>query len=210
MNPYWQFEAVTTGSQEHRNRPRTPHWRVCPSPCRRTEPGPYRSAGLGVGERSGRGNGARSAPYVEELRSPRLGRSAWACLSGTSQSTCSPGQCGSAYADVVRRGNQAGFHRPSRETKGFLFSASVIDPRSVQAHLETEYRLHGEPGFTLRVGQASADLLFPHSSVGCAINGRRFRTTRPHGFDRQVDKGSDLGCQVSGTGKHGMHRNSRQ
>lgn len=52
--------------------------------------------------------------------------------------------------------------RPSRETEGLLFSASVIDPRTVQAYLETEYRVHGEPGFTLRVGQASADLLSAH------------------------------------------------
>jgi hypothetical protein len=52
--------------------------------------------------------------------------------------------------------------RPSRETEGFLFSASVIDPRTIQAYLETEYRVHGEPGFTLRVGKASADLLSAH------------------------------------------------
>jgi hypothetical protein len=43
-----------------------------------------------------------------------------------------------------------------------LFSASVIDPRTIQAYLETEYRVHGEPGFTLRVGKASADLLSAH------------------------------------------------
>lgn len=43
-----------------------------------------------------------------------------------------------------------------------MFSASAIDPRTVQAYLETEYRVYGEPGFTLRVGQASADLLAAH------------------------------------------------
>lgn len=53
--------------------------------------------------------------------------------------------------------------RPSREMEGFLFSASAIDPRTVQAYLETEYRVHGEPCFTLRVGQASADLLSAHN-----------------------------------------------
>ncbi len=52
--------------------------------------------------------------------------------------------------------------RPFRETEGFLFSASAIDPRTVQAYLETEYRVHGEMGFTLRVGPASADLLSAH------------------------------------------------
>lgn len=46
--------------------------------------------------------------------------------------------------------------------EGFLFSASVIDPRTIQAYLETEYRVHGKPGFTLRVGQASAELLSAH------------------------------------------------
>ena len=43
-----------------------------------------------------------------------------------------------------------------------MFSASAIDPRTGQAYLETEYRVHGKPGFTLRVGQASADLLSAH------------------------------------------------
>lgn len=51
-----------------------------------------------------------------------------------------------------------------------MFSASAIDPRTVQAYLETEYRVHGEPGFTLRVGQASADLLSAHKrhKVDCS------------------------------------------
>ena len=65
-------------------------------------------------------------------------------------------ECGSLWS------NQAGMRRPSSKTEGFLFSASVIDPRTVQAYLETEYRVHGEPGFTLRVGQVSADLLSAH------------------------------------------------
>ena len=52
--------------------------------------------------------------------------------------------------------------RPSLETEGFLFSASAIDPRTIQAYLETEHHVHDEPGFTLRVGQASADLLAVH------------------------------------------------
>ncbi len=40
-----------------------------------------------------------------------------------------------------------------------MFSASVIDPRTVQAYLETEYRVHGQPGFALRIDQVSAELL---------------------------------------------------
>jgi len=43
-----------------------------------------------------------------------------------------------------------------------LFSTSAIDPCTIQAYLETAYRVHGEPGFTLRVGQASAELLAAH------------------------------------------------
>ena len=39
---------------------------------------------------------------------------------------------------------------------------SVIDADTVQAYLETEYRVLGEPAFTLRVGQSSADLLAAH------------------------------------------------
>lgn len=76
--------------------------------------------------------------------------------------TCPPGQGGIAYADVAPRGNQSGMRQPSRETEGFLFLASAIDPRTVQAYLETEYIVHGEPGFTLRVGQSRPDLLSAH------------------------------------------------
>ncbi len=43
-----------------------------------------------------------------------------------------------------------------------MFSASVIDPLTIQAYLETEYRVHGEAGFALWVGQPSAELLSAH------------------------------------------------
>ena len=43
-----------------------------------------------------------------------------------------------------------------------MFSASTIDQQTIQAYLETEYRVHSEPGLTLRVGQANADLLSAH------------------------------------------------
>ena len=43
-----------------------------------------------------------------------------------------------------------------------LFSESVIAPDTIQAYLETEYRVHGEPGLTLRVGQVCFDLLSAH------------------------------------------------
>lgn len=43
-----------------------------------------------------------------------------------------------------------------------MFPASAIDPATLQAYLETDYRVHGAAGFTLRVGQASAALLAAH------------------------------------------------
>jgi len=43
---------------------------------------------------------------------------------------------------------------------------SVIDPPLIKAYLETEYRVHGQPGFTLRVGLASAELLALHERRG--------------------------------------------
>ena len=45
-----------------------------------------------------------------------------------------------------------------------MFSASTIDPATLQACLETDYRVHGAAGFTLRVGQASAALLAAHKN----------------------------------------------
>ena len=61
-------------------------------------------------------------------------------------------------------GEQPSGHRvgPPIQTEGFLFSASTIDSVTVQAYRETEYRVFAEPVFTLRVGQASAELLAAH------------------------------------------------
>ncbi|MFN7642255.1 MAG: DUF3293 domain-containing protein [Burkholderiales bacterium] len=47
-----------------------------------------------------------------------------------------------------------------------MFSASIIDPHTIQAYTETAYRVHREPGFTLRVGEASDELLAVHSRQG--------------------------------------------
>ena len=59
--------------------------------------------------------------------------------------------------------NQAGCNvGPPNQMEGFLLSASIIDSATVQAYRETEYRVFAEAGFTLRVGQASAELLFAH------------------------------------------------
>lgn len=74
-----------------------------------------------------------------------------------------PGQGGSAYADgASSEATKREKRRPSLETEVFLFPESAIDPGTIQAYLEREYRVHGEPGFTLRVGQASAYLLSAH------------------------------------------------
>jgi hypothetical protein len=43
---------------------------------------------------------------------------------------------------------------------------SAIDPLMLRAYAETEYRVHGSPGFTLRVGQASAELREVHERHG--------------------------------------------
>ena len=52
-----------------------------------------------------------------------------------------------------------------------MFSASAIDPATLQACLETDYRVHGAAGFILRVGQASAALLAAHrhSNAHCSV-----------------------------------------
>ena len=43
-----------------------------------------------------------------------------------------------------------------------MFFSSTIDPPTVQAYRETDYRVFAEPDFTLRVGQASAELFAIH------------------------------------------------
>ena len=51
-----------------------------------------------------------------------------------------------------------------------MLPASAIAPPTLQAYLETDYCVHGEPGFTLRVGLASAELLAAHKRrrTGCS------------------------------------------
>jgi hypothetical protein len=54
--------------------------------------------------------------------------------------------------------------------EGSLLPSSAIDTNIIQAYLETEYRAHGRPAFTLRVGQASSDLHDAHrlNNVDCS------------------------------------------
>lgn len=47
-----------------------------------------------------------------------------------------------------------------------MFSESVIHPRTIQAYLETDYRVHAEPmTFTLRVGVVSEELQALHRQL---------------------------------------------
>ena len=46
-----------------------------------------------------------------------------------------------------------------------MLSPSIIASATVQAYRETEYRVFAEAGFTLRVGQASAELLSAHKRL---------------------------------------------
>ena len=82
--------------------------------------------------------------------------------------------------------------RPSRQMEGFLFSASAIDPRTVQAYLETEYRVYGEPGFILRVGQASPDLRSAHQRYQAECSAY---LTACNPFSKPLDEGANSARQ---------------
>lgn len=45
-------------------------------------------------------------------------------------------------------------------------SNTAIPKDIVQAYLETDYRVHADPAFTLRVGNQSAELMTLHKSLG--------------------------------------------
>ena len=60
-------------------------------------------------------------------------------------------KCGSC------KSNQAGSVGPLHE--GFFVSATTIPSTTVEAYRQTEYRVYGEPAFTLRIGQPSPELL---------------------------------------------------
>ena len=65
-----------------------------------------------------------------------------------------------ARADVAPKGaTKRVMRRPSRESEGFLFSATEIDDDTLRAYRETEYRVCADSPFTLRIGQASLELL---------------------------------------------------
>ncbi len=72
-------------------------------------------------------------------------------------------ECGSFWS------NQAGSVGPP-DRRAFLFSDSIIDPATIQAYLETHYRVRGEAPFVLQIGQVSPDLLslYRRHNVDCA------------------------------------------
>ncbi len=57
---------------------------------------------------------------------------------------------------------------PSLE--GFLFSDTAIDRDTVQAYLETEYRVSAPTAITLRIGQANAELAHLHRRHGVSAS----------------------------------------
>ena len=71
-------------------------------------------------------------------------------------------------------------------------AASIIDPGTIQAYRETEYRVLGGQPFTLRVGQASADLLTTHKLH--QVDGSAFLTAC-NPFSQRFDDGSNASRQ---------------
>lgn len=71
---------------------------------------------------------------------------------------------------LIDYGDQAVKRRHSQDG-AFLLSKSLIDPGTIQAFLETDFRVHGDTPFTLRVGEASAALAAAHKlhGVDCSV-----------------------------------------
>ncbi len=66
-----------------------------------------------------------------------------------------------------------------------MFSNTVIDPATIQAYLETDYRVYGEIPFTLRIGQVNSDLIAAHmrSRIDCSAF-----ITAYNPFSRMIDE----------------------
>jgi hypothetical protein len=70
-----------------------------------------------------------------------------------------------AKADVASKKQPTGQTASTLHNKeGFLFSDSVIDPGTMQAYLDTEFRVFGDLPFVLHVGQRSEALDSAHKS----------------------------------------------
>ena len=68
-------------------------------------------------------------------------------------------------------------------------AASIIDPGTIQAYQETEYRVLGGQPFTLRVGQANADLLTTHKLH--QVDGSAFLTAC-NPFSQRLDDAANV------------------
>lgn len=106
----------------------------------------------------------------------------------------------------------SGKRRPSK-SEGFLFSDSVIDSATIQAYLETHYRVHGVPPFVMQIGQVSRDLLslYARHSVECAAfltgcNPLSREVSEPENRERQKSLAAELTRRsltfVEGMGQH--------
>lgn len=94
-----------------------------------------------------------------------------------------------------------------------MFSDSVIDSATIQAYLETHYRVHGEAPFVLQIGQVSPDLLslYARHNVNCAAfltgcNPFSRAVSEPENRERQTSLGAELTRRsltfVEGMGQH--------
>lgn len=80
--------------------------------------------------------------------------------------TCLPGQGGNAKADVAPNGATKRVQRRPSHNGGLFLFESIIDAGTVQAFRETEYRVHGDEPFTLRVGETCSALAAAHKRHG--------------------------------------------
>ena len=69
-----------------------------------------------------------------------------------------------AKADVAPGGATKRACVDSPRTEGFLFPDSVIDQRSIQAYLETNYHVHSDAPLTLNIGVANPTLAALHKA----------------------------------------------
>ena len=94
-----------------------------------------------------------------------------------------------------------------------MFSASAIDTAVVQAYRETEYRVSGPGGFTLRIDEPSPELLRACTQRGVtssafitAWNPFSRRVTPAENLDRQARLIAELGQRqlrfIEGIGQH--------
>jgi hypothetical protein len=75
-----------------------------------------------------------------------------------------------------------------------LSSDSVIDSDTIQAFLETDFRVHADSTFTLRVGEASAALAAAHERHGVDCSAY---ITACNPFSKIVDDSANAECHAA-------------